>query len=132
MGALNQLGQAATSFVQNPVGSVSDALAKADKDLGLSANAPLIAAGTGAYFAAPYIASMFGGGAAGAAGAGAATGAFDAGIGLNAMTGGAGTAAGGAGLLASALNWAKTNPELALAGAGLATKSLTGSSTPSS
>lgn len=129
MGALNQIGQAATSFVQNPVGSVSDALAKADKDLGLSANAPLIAAGTGAYFAAPYIASMFGGGAAGAAGAGAGLSALDAGMGAY----GTGATAGGlGGLLTGALDFAKANPTLALTGASLAAKALGGSSTPSS
>jgi len=130
MGALNQLGSAASSFVADPIGSTSNALAKVDKDLSLSQNAPLIAAGTAAYFGAPYIMNALGGaGAAGAAGA--ATGAFDMGLGLDAMTGGAG-AVGGTGLLASALNWAKTNPELALTGAGLAAKALGGSSTPSS
>ena len=109
MGALNQLGSAASSFVADPIGSTSNALAKVDKDLSLSQNAPLIAAGTAAYFGAPYIMNALGGaGAAGAAGA--ATGAFDMGLGLDAMTGGAG-AVGGTGLLASALNWAKTNPK---------------------
>jgi hypothetical protein len=77
-----------------------------------------------------------GAGLAGAGLAGAATGAFDAGIGLDAMIGGAGAApqmaAGGAGLLTSAMNFAKENPNLALAGAGLAAKALGGSSTPSS
>lgn len=134
MGALNQIGQAATSFVQNPVGSVSDALAKADKDLGLSANAPLIAGAGAAYLAAPYLASMFGGGAAGAAGAGAATGAFDAGIGLNAMTGGAGYAPGIPGLIGAATNAiSNLTPAQAIGGAALAAKALGGgSSTPSS
>lgn len=128
MGALNQIGQAATSFVQNPVGSVSDALAKADKDLGLSANAPLIAAGTGAYFAAPYIASMFGGGAAGAAGAGAGLSALDAGMGAY----GTGATAGGlGGTIAGLLG--NITPGQALTGAALAAKALGGgSSTPSS
>ena len=131
MGALNQLGSAASSFVQDPIGSTSNALAKVDKDLSLSQNAPLIAAGTAAYFGAPYIMNALGG----AGTAGAATGAFDMGLGLDAMTGGAG--AGGAGglggLLTGALDFAKANPSLALAGAGLAAKALGGSSsTPSS
>jgi hypothetical protein len=51
-------------------------LANLDKDLGLSKNAPLIAAATAMYFT----------------GGAAATGAFDAGIGLDAMAGGAGMA----------------------------------------
>ena len=131
MGALNQLGSAATSFVQDPVGSTSNALAKVDKDLSLSQNAPLIAAGTAAYFGAPYIMNALGG----AGTAGAATGAFDMGLGLDAMTGGAGAVGAGGigGLLTGALDFAKANPSLALAGAGLAAKALGGSSsTPSS
>ena len=130
MGALNQLGQAATSFVQDPIGSTSNALAKVDKDLSLSQNAPLIAAGTAAYFGAPYIMNALGG----AGTAGAATGAFDMGLGLDAMTGGAGAVGAGGigGLLTGALDFAKANPSLALAGAGLAAKALGGSSTPSS
>ena len=123
MGALNQLGNAASSFVSNPVGSVSNALAQADKDLSLSQNAPLIAAGTAAYFGAPYLTSALGGGAGAA---GAATGAYDMGIGLNAMTGGAGAAgAGAAGLLSG------ISPLTMIAGGALASKAL-GSSTPSS
>lgn len=130
MGALNQIGQAATSFVQDPIGSTSNALAQADKDLSLSQNAPLIAAGTAAYFGAPYIMNALGG----AGTAGAATGAFDMGLGLDAMTGGAGAVGAGGlgGLLTGALDFAKANPSLALAGAGLAAKALGGSSTPSS
>jgi len=137
MGALNQLGSAASSFVADPVGSTSNALAKVDKDLSLSQNAPLIAAGTAAYFGAPYLMSSLGGaGAAGTAAAAdlaAAYGATGAGVGVGTLGGiGAAGAAGGAGLLGTALNFAKTNPELALAGAGLAAKALGGSSTPSS
>lgn len=128
MGALNQIGQAATSFVQNPVGSVSDALAKADKDLGLSANAPLIAGAGAAYLAAPYLASMFGGGAAGTAGAGAGLSALDAGMGAY----GTGATAGGlGGTIAGLLG--NITPGQALTGAALAAKALGGgSSTPSS
>ena len=123
MGALNQLGSAASNFVSNPVGSVSNALAQADKDLSLSKNAPLIAAGTAAYFGAPYLTSALGGGAGAA---GAATGAYDMGIGLNAMTGGAGAAgAGAAGLLSG------ISPLTMVAGGALASKAL-GGSTPSS
>ena len=125
MGALNQLGSAASSFVSNPVSSVSNALAQADKDLSLSKNAPLIAAGTAAYFGAPYLTSALGGGAGAA---GAATGAYDMGIGLNAMTGGAGAAgagAGAAGLLSG------ISPLTMIAGGALASKAL-GGSTPSS
>ena len=44
MGALNQLGSAASSFVADPIGSTSNALAKVDKDLSLSQNAVPIAA----------------------------------------------------------------------------------------
>lgn len=131
MGALNKLGSAATSFVQDPIGSTSNALAKVDKDLSLSQNAPLIAAGTAAYFGAPYIMNALGG----AGTAGAATGAFDMGLGLDAMTGGAGAVGAGGigGLLTGALDFAKANPSLALAGASLAAKALGGSSsTPSS
>ena len=134
MGALNQLGQAASSFVQNPIGSVSDALAKADKDLSLSKNAPLIAGAGAAYLAAPYIMGALGSGAAGAAGAGAATGAYDAGIGLNAMTGGAGLATGIPGVIGGVTNFlGNLTPAQAIGGAALAAKALGGSSsTPSS
>lgn len=133
MGALNQLGSAASNFIAAPAASISNAFAQADKDLGISKNAPLIAAGTAAYFGAPYLMNaLSGAGAAGAAGA--ATGAFDMGLGLDAMTGGAGAVGAGGigGLLTGALDFAKANPSLALAGAGLAAKALGGSSTPSS
>ena len=126
MGALNQLGNAASSFVSNPVGSVSNALAQADKDLSLSQNAPLIAAGTAAYFGAPYLTSALGGGAGAA---GAATGAYDMGIGLNAMTGGAGAAGAGAAGAAGLLSG--ISPLTMVAGGALASKAL-GGSTPSS
>ena len=69
MGALNQLGSAATSFVQDPIGSTSNALAKVDKDLSLSQNAPAIAAAVAAYYGVPMAMEYFG---AGTAGAGAA------------------------------------------------------------
>lgn len=133
MGALNQLGSTASNFIAAPAASISNAFAQADKDLGISKNAPLIAAGTAAYFGAPYLMNaLSGAGAAGAAGA--ATGAFDMGLGLDAMTGGAGAVGAGGigGLLTGALDFAKANPSLALAGAGLAAKALGGSSTPSS
>jgi hypothetical protein len=139
MGALNQLGSAATSFVQDPIGSTSNALAKVDKDLSLSQNAPLIAAGTAAYFGAPYLMSQFGAGAAGAAGAGAADlAAYDAIAGLTAGGAGAAGAGGLAGLLGSAGSAAgnflsNLTPTQALTGAALAAKALGGSSsTPSS
>ena len=139
MGALNQLGSAASNFVSNPVGSVSNALAKVDKDLSLSQNAPLIAAGTAAYFGAPYLMSQFGAGAAGAAGAGAADlAAYDAIAGLTAGGAGAAGAGGLAGLLGSAASGvggflSNLTPGQALTGAALAAKALGGSSsTPSS
>jgi hypothetical protein len=142
MGALNQLGSAASSFVADPVGSTSNALAKVDKDLSLSQNAVPIAA-LAALAASGGLAGVGipGLGAAGAGAAGtaaaadlaAAYGATGAGVGVGTLGGiGAAGAAGGAGLLGTALNFAKTNPELALAGAGLAAKALGGSSTPSS
>jgi hypothetical protein len=138
MGALNQLGSAASNFIAAPAASVSNAFAQADKDLGISKNAPLIAAGTAAYFGAPYLMNaLSGAGAAGAAGA--ATGAFDMGLGLDAMTGGAGAVGAGglAGLLGSAGSAAgnflsNLTPTQALTGAALAAKALGGSSTPSS
>ena len=139
MGALNQLGSAASNFVSNPVGSVSNALAKVDKDLSLSQNAPLIAAGTAAYFGAPYLMSQFGAGAAGAAGAGAADlAAYDAIAGLTAGGAGAAGAGGLSGLLGSAASGvggflSNLTPGQALTGAALAAKALGGSSsTPSS
>jgi hypothetical protein len=140
MGALNQLGSAASSFVQDPIGSTSNALAKVDKDLSLSQNAPLIAAGTAAYFGAPYLMSQFGAGAAGAAaGAGAADlAAYDAIAGLTAGGAGAAGAGGLAGLLGSAASGvggflSNLTPGQALTGAALAAKALGGSSsTPSS
>jgi len=135
MGALNQARQAVTSFVQDPIGSTSNALAKADKDLSLSQNAvPIVTIGTLAAtgglsgIGIPGLSSLGGAGATSLAG-------YDAIAGLTAggAAGGAASAAGGAGLLGTALNWAKTNPELALAGAGLAANALGGSgSTPSS
>jgi len=163
MGALNQLGNAASSFVQDPIGSTSNALAQADKDLSLSQNAPAIAAAVAAYYGVPMAMEYFGAGAAGAgAGAGTAAGALAADnaylaasaltpaqaaaaaagsieasqlaglAGSSAAAGGAGAAAATPGLLGSAVNFAKENPNLALAGAGLAAKALGGSSTPSS
>ena len=131
MGALNQLGSAASSFVSNPVGSVSNALAQADKDLSLSQNAVPIAA-LGALAATggmsglgiPGFSSLGGAGAAGAAGA--ATGAYDMGIGLNAMTGGAAAAGAAAPGLLSGIS-----PLTMVAGGALASKAL-GGSTPSS
>ena len=139
MGALNQLGSAASSFVQDPIGSTSNALAKVDKDLSLSQNAPLIAAGTAAYFGAPYLMSQFGAGAAGAAGAGAADlAAYDAIAGLTAGGAGAAGAGGLSGLLGSAASGvggflSNLTPGQALTGAALAAKALGGSSsTPSS
>lgn len=139
MGALNQLGSAASSFIADPIGSTSNALAKVDKDLSLSQNAPLIAAGTAAYFGAPYLMSQFGAGAAGAAGAGAADlAAYDAIAGLTAGGAGAAGAGGLAGLLGSAASGvggflSNITPGQALTGAALAAKALGGSgSTPSS
>ena len=140
MGALNQLGSAASSFIADPIGSTSNALAKVDKDLSLSQNAPLIAAGTAAYFGAPYIMNALGGaGAAGAAGAGAADlAAYDAIAGLTAGGAGAAGAGGLAGLLGSAASGvggflSNITPGQALTGAALAAKALGGSgSTPSS
>ena len=142
MGALNQLGSAASSFVQDPIGSTSNALAKVDKDLSLSQNAVPIAA-LAALAASGGLAGVGipGLGAAGAGAAGtaaaadlaAAYGATGAGVGIGTLGGiGAAGAAGGAGLLGTALNFAKENPALALTGAGLAAKALGGSSTPSS
>ena len=151
MGALNQLGQAATNFVQAPAASISTGLAELAKPAEAvakwSTEKPLeaLAVGTGAYFAAPYLMSMLGGGAAGAgaAGAGAADlAAYDAMAGLTAGgTGAAGTgaAAGGIGGLLSGAASGVTNflgnltPAQAIGGAALAAKALGGSSsTPSS
>ena len=138
MGALNQLGSAASSFIADPVGSTSNALAKVDKDLSLSQNAVPIAA-LAALAASGGLAGVGipGLGAAGAGAAGtaaaadlaAAYGATGAGVGIGTL---GGIGAGGASLLSGALDFAKTNPGLALAGAGLAAKALGGSSTPSS
>lgn len=143
MGALNQLGSAATSFVQNPVGSVSNALAQADKDLSLSKNAVPIAA-LGALAASGGLSGLgvpgLGAAGAGAAGAGAADlaaayGATGAGVGAGTA---AGIGAGAASLLGSAGSAAgnflsNLTPTQALLGAGLAAKALGGSSsTPSS
>ena len=141
MGALNQLGSAASSFVQDPIGSTSNALAKADKDLSLSQNAVPIAA-LAALAASGGLAGVGipGLGAAGAGAAGtaaaadlaAAYGATGAGVGVGTLGGIGGAGLAGAGLLGTALNFAKENPALALTGAGLAAKALGGSSTPSS
>jgi len=153
MGALNQLGSAASSFVQDPIGSTSNALAKADKDLSLSENAPAIAAAVAAYYGVPMAMEYFGAGSAGTgalaaqtaaelssavplAGAGTAAGmgagALAAQAAAEASSGLAGSAGATPGLLSTAMNFAKENPNLALAGAGLAAKALGGSSTPSS
>ena len=151
MGALNQLGSAASSFVQDPIGSTSNALAKVDKDLSLSQNAPAIAAAAAAYYGIPMAMEYFGAGSAGAgalaaqtaaelssavplAGAGTAAGmgagALAAQAAAEASSGlaGAGTAgaAGGLGGLLSGIT-----PTQAILGAGLAAKAL-GGSTPSS
>ncbi|CAB4178053.1 hypothetical protein UFOVP1016_26 [uncultured Caudovirales phage] len=140
MGALNQLGSAVSNFVAAPAASVSNAFAQADKDLSLSQNAVPIAA-LAALAASGGLAGVGipGLGAAGAGAAGtaaaadlaAAYGATGAGVGVGTL-GGIGTAGATPGLLSTAMNFAKTNPELALAGAGLAAKALGGSSTPSS
>jgi hypothetical protein len=127
MGALNQLGSAASNFVSNPVGSVSNALAKVDKDLSLSQNAVPIAA-LGALAASGGLAGvgipglgasgavagtgLTAGGGLGLTGAGAgAAGGLGAGIGSSI---GLGTAAGGLGT-AGGLGLA---PTLALGGIG--------------
>jgi len=138
MGALNQLGSAASSFVSNPVGSVSGALAQADKDLSLSKNAVPIAAlgalaATGglAGVGIPGFAGLGGAGAAGTAAAAdlaAAYGATGAGVGVGTLGGiGAAGAAGaaGAGLLSG------ISPSTMIAGGALVAKAL-GGSTPSS
>ena len=117
MGALNQLGSAASSFVADPVGSTSNALAKVDKDLSLSQNAVPIAA-LAALAASGGLAGVgipgLGAAGAGAAGAGAAAdlaaayGATGAGV-------GAGTAAGigGAGALISSIPYQASMADLA-------------------
>ena len=143
MGALNQLGSAATSFVQDPIGSTSNALAQADKDLSLSKNAVPIAA-LAALAASGGLSGLgvpgLGAAGAGAAGAGAADlaaayGATGAGVGAGTA---AGIGAGAASLLGSAGSAAgnflsNLTPTQALLGAGLAAKALGGSSsTPSS
>jgi len=91
MGALNQLGSAASSFVADPVGSTSNALAKVDKDLSLSQNAPAIAAAVAAYYGVPMAMEYFG---AGSAGAGALAAQTAAEISSAVPLAGAGTAAG--------------------------------------
>jgi hypothetical protein len=139
MGALNQLGSAASSFIADPVGSTSNALAKVDKDLSLSQNAVPIAA-LAALAASGGLAGVGipGLGAAGAGAAGtaaaadlaAAYGATGAGVGAGtaAGIGAAGAAAAGA---APGL-FSNITPTQAILGAGLAAKALGGSSTPSS
>jgi len=158
MGALNQLGSAASSFIADPVGSTSNALAKVDKDLSLSQNAVPIAA-LGALAATgglsgigiPGISGLTGAGAAGAAataaegwggagamGSGGAAGISGLGSGALSAAGAAGAAnalggagAGAAGSAAGGLLSGIT-PTQAILGAGLAAKALGGSSTPSS
>lgn len=94
MGALNQLGSAIGgglnnigSSISNTVSSIgqpiekaiSQPLAKFDKDLSLSQNAPAIAAAVAAYYGIPMAMDYFGAGAAGAgAAAGTASGAVAA------------------------------------------------------
>ena len=144
MGALNQIGQAATSFVQDPIGSTSNALAQADKDLSLSQNAIPIATAAALYASGGLsgLGSAGAAGAAGAAGLGAADlAAYDAIAGLTAGGAGAAGAAGAgglSGLLGSAASGvggflSNLTPTQALTGAALAAKALGGSSsTPSS
>jgi len=157
MGALNQLGSAASSFVADPVGSTSNALAKVDKDLSLSQNAPAIAAATAAYYGIPMAMEYFGAGSAGAgalasqtaaelssavplAGAGTAAGTA-AGMGAGALaaqtaaelsSGLGGAAAGGAGAAGGLPGLLSgISPSTMIAGGALAAKAL-GGSTPSS
>jgi hypothetical protein len=147
MGALNQARQAVTSFVQDPIGSTSGALAKVDKDLSLSQNAVPIAAlgalaATGglAGVGIPGFASLGGAGAAGTAAAAdlaAAYGATGAGVGAGTAAGIGAGAAGLGGLFGSAASGvggllSGITPTQAILGAGLAAKALGGSSTPSS
>ena len=121
MGALNQLGSAASSFVADPVGSTSNALAKVDKDLSLSQNAPAIAAAVAAYYGVPMAMEYFGAGAAGAGAAGAGAAGTAAAADLAAAYGatgagvGAGTAAGigGAGALISSIPYQASMADLA-------------------
>ena len=146
MGALNQLGSAASSFVQDPIGSTSNALAKVDKDLSLSQNAVPIAA-LAALAASGGLAGVGipGLGAAGAGAAGtaaaadlaAAYGATGAGVGAGTAAGIGAGAAGLGGLFGSAASGvggllSGITPTQAILGAGLAAKALGGSSTPSS
>jgi len=150
MGALNQLGSAASSFVQDPIGSTSNALAKVDKDLSLSQNAVPIAA-LAALAASGGLAGVGipGLGAAGAGAAGtaaaadlaAAYGATGAGVGVGTLGGIGGAGLAGAGLAGAASGAAGSaaggllsgiTPTQAILGAGLAAKALGGSSTPSS
>jgi len=150
MGALNQLGSAASSFVADPIGSTSNALAKVDKDLSLSQNAVPIAA-LAALAASGGLAGVGipGLGAAGAGAAGtaaaadlaAAYGATGAGVGVGTLGGIGGAGLAGAGLAGAASGAAGSaaggllsgiTPTQAILGAGLAAKALGGSSTPSS
>lgn len=146
MGALNQLGSAVSNFVAAPAASVSNALAKVDKDLSLSQNAVPIAA-LGALAATGGLAGVGipGLGAAGAGAAGtaaaadlaAAYGATGAGVGAGTAAGIGAGAAGLGGLFGSAASGvggllSGITPTQAILGAGLAAKALGGSSTPSS
>ena len=146
MGALNQLGSAASSFVQDPIGSTSNALAKVDKDLSLSQNAvpiatlaALAASGGLAGVGIPGLGAA-GAGAAGTAAAAdlaAAYGATGAGVGAGTAAGIGAGAAGLGGLFGSAASGvggllSGITPTQAILGAGLAAKALGGSSTPSS
>ena len=159
MGALAQLdptpaiSKAVTNVTQPIEKTVSQNLGQLDKDLSLSQNAPAIAAAVAAYYGVPMAMEYFGAGSAGAgalaaqtaaelssavplAGAGTAAGmgagALAAQAAAEASSGLAGAAGATPGLLSTAMNFAKENPNLALAGAGLAAKALGGSSTPSS
>lgn len=131
MGALSQVSNAVSNFVAAPAASISNAFAQADKDLSLSQNAPLIAAGTAAYLSGGLsgAGSLFGAGAGATA---ADLAAADAIAGLTAGGGAAGMAgaAAGAGGLSSLLSG--ITPGQAITGAALAAKALGGSSTPSS
>ena len=117
MGALNQLGSAASSFVADPIGSTSNALAKVDKDLSLSQNAVPIAA-LAALAASGGLAGVGipGLGAAGAGAAGTAAAAdLAAAYGATGAGVGAGTAAGigGAGALISSIPYQASMADLA-------------------
>jgi len=140
MGALNQLGSAVSNFVAAPAASTSNALAKADKDLSLSQNAPAIAAATAAFYGIPAAIDYFGAGAAGAGTAGAAAegwsgaGAMGSGgtAGISGLGSGALSAAGAAGAAGGASSLLSgISPATLIAGGTLLAKGLSGS-TPSS